>query len=285
MAILAKIRQRTLVLILIIGLALFAFVISDVFNSNDSGQKLPSEIGTVNGETIPLRNFQNQVERGMALSRGSQTTMQVANTIWDEEVRNALITQQLDELGITIEKDEIWNILITSPQITSSEQFKDESGVFVEGKLREYINNLEATKNTTLEKKAEYQNWIATEEYVIREAKKALYYNLVKAGSIATVQEGELAYRAENDKVTFKYVQIPYTSIADSLVEIRKSDIQKYIEKSCNSKQIHLEFVCLSSMCFQIVNTVMQHKWGLLKCGNKFIQKHMNGMGNSKQIH
>ncbi|QHI37013.1 Chaperone SurA [Kordia antarctica] len=230
MAILAKIRQRTLVLILIIGLALFAFVISDVFNNNDSGQKLPNEIGTVNGESIPLRNFQNQVERGMAISRGSQTTMQVANTIWDEEVRNVLITQQLDELGITIEKDQIWNILITSPQIINSEQFKDESGVFVEGKLREYINNLEATKNNDDAKKAEYQNWIATEQYVIREAKKALYYNLVQAGSIATVKEGELAYRAENDKVTFKYVQIPYTSIVDSLVEIRKSDVQKYID-------------------------------------------------------
>lgn len=230
MAILAKIRQRTLVLILIIGLALFAFVISDVFNNNDSGQKLPSEIGTVNGESIPLRNFQNQVERGMAISRGSQTTMQVANSVWDEEVRNVLITQQLDELGITIEKDQIWNILITSPQITTSEQFKDESGVFVEGKLREYINNLEATKNSDLNKKAEYENWVATEQYVIREAKKALYYNLVQAGSIATVKEGELAYRAENDKVTFKYVQVPYTSIADSLVEIRKSDVQKYID-------------------------------------------------------
>jgi len=238
MAILAKIRQRTLVLILIIGLALFAFVISDVFNNNGSGQKLPSEIGTVNGESIPLRQFQNQVEYGMNISRGSRSTMEVANTVWDQEVRNTLIEQQLDELGITIEKDEIWDLLISSPNITSNPLFQDEAGVFVEGKLREYVNNLEATQNLSPENQADYQNWLATEQYTIREAKKALYFNLVQAGSIATVKEGEMLYRMENDKVTFQFVQVPYTSIADSLVEIRKSDIQKYIDNHKSAYEV-----------------------------------------------
>ena len=231
MAILAKIRQRTLILILIIGLALFAFVISDVFTNNSNGEKRPSAIGTVNGEGIPYKQFENQVEYGKNISRGSQSTMQVVNTIWDEEVKNALIEQQLEELGITIEKDEIWDLLIKSQNITSNPLFKDEAGVFVEGKLREYVNNLEATQNLTKQNKAQYQNWLSTEQYTIREAKKALYYNLVTAGSIATVKEGELAYRAENDKVTFKFVQIPYTSILDSTIEIKKSEVQKYINE------------------------------------------------------
>lgn len=238
MAILAKIRQRTLILILIIGLALFAFVISDVFNNNGSGQKLPSEIGTVNGENIPLRQFQNQVEYGMNISRGSRSTMEVANAVWEQEVRNTLITQQLDELGITIEKDEIWNLLISSPNITTNPLFQDEAGVFVEGKLREYVNNLEATQNASAENQIDYQNWLSTEEYTIREAKKALYFNLVQAGSIATVKEGEMLYRMENDKVSFQFVQVPYTSIADSLVEIRKSDIQKYIDNHKSAYEV-----------------------------------------------
>ena len=229
MAILAKIRQRTLVLILIIGLALFAFVISDVFNNN-GGDKQPSNIGTVNGENIPQQQFQNQVDYGTNLSRGSRSTMQIVNSVWDEEVRNTLITQQLDELGITIEKDEIWDLLTSNPNITNNPLYQDESGAFVEAKLREYVNNLEATKNSSQDKRAEYNNWIATENYIVRQAKRDLYYNLVKAGSIATVSEAEMAYRMENDKVTFKYAHVPYTSIADSLVEIKKSDVRNYME-------------------------------------------------------
>ncbi|WP_046756526.1 peptidylprolyl isomerase [Kordia jejudonensis] len=232
MAILAKIRQRTLVLILIIGLALFAFVISDVFNNSDNGAKQPSEIGMVNGESIPLRDFQYNVKNIMDQSRGSQSTIQVVNNVWDQQLRNQLIAQQLDELGITIEKDEIWNLIIANPNFTNNPQFQDEAGVFVEGKLREYVNTLEATKNDKNDptKAAQYQSWLATEEFFINQAKQNLYYNLVKSGSIATVKEGEMAYRLENDKVTFKYVQIPYNTIKDEDVKIKKSDIKNYID-------------------------------------------------------
>ena len=53
MAVLEKIRQRTTVLILIIGLALFAFVISGVFTNSGSGSPMGgSAIGSVNGEEI-----------------------------------------------------------------------------------------------------------------------------------------------------------------------------------------------------------------------------------------
>ncbi|WP_430411655.1 peptidylprolyl isomerase [Kordia sp.] len=232
MAILAKIRQRTLVLILIIGLALFAFVISDVFTNSDNGAKQPNEIGMVNGESIPYRSFSNNVENVLNQARGSQSTIQVVNNVWDQQLRTELISQQLDELGITIEKDEIWNLMITNPNFTNNPQFQDEAGVFVEGKLREYINNLEATKNDKNDptKAAQYQSWLATEEFFISQAKQNLYYNLVKSGSIATVKEGELAYRLENDKVTFKYVQIPYNTVKDDEVKIKKSDIKNYID-------------------------------------------------------
>ncbi|MFK7746798.1 MAG: peptidylprolyl isomerase [Kordia sp.] len=237
MAILAKIRQRTLVLILIIGLALFAFVISDVFNNNGGGEKRPTEIGTVNGEGIPYDQFEAQVKYAKGIYGSSQSTMQVVGGLWDREVNNLLVTQQLDELGITIEKDQLWNLIVASPGITGSQLFQDESGVFVEAKLKEYIDNLEATKNVSPESMAKYQEWLRRERSTIIEAKKALYNNLVKAGSIVTVKEGELAYRAENDKVTFKYVYIPYTSIEDKAAEVKNSDVQNYINKHKSSFQ------------------------------------------------
>lgn len=238
MAILAKIRQRTLVLILIIGLALFAFVISDVFNTNGGGEKQPTEIGSINGEDISYNGFKNQVEYLKNLYQGRQSTMQIVNSLWNQKVSDALITQELDKLGITIEKDELWSLLVASPNITNSERFQDESGVFVEAKLKEYIDNLEATKNLSPQSMAEYNNWVETERNTIINAKRELYNNLVKAGSIVTVTEGELAYRAENDKVTFKYVRVPYTSIADSLVEVRESDVKNYISKHKSEFQV-----------------------------------------------
>ncbi|MEX0361198.1 MAG: SurA N-terminal domain-containing protein, partial [Allomuricauda sp.] len=64
MAILENIRKRTTVLILIIGMALFAFVISGVFTSNDfaGGAKVGSAVAEINGESISIDDFRKEVE-------------------------------------------------------------------------------------------------------------------------------------------------------------------------------------------------------------------------------
>ena len=54
---------------------------------------------------------------------------------------------------------------------------------------------------------------------------------MVKAGVGATIKEGELAYKLENDKINIQYVQLPYTSIVDSTVTVSKSEIANFISK------------------------------------------------------
>ena len=97
MAILGKIRQRSFFLILVIGLALFAFVISGAFG-NGSGDTGPNEpIGVVNGEEIPLENFRllvDQTERTYGY-----TTLQAVETVWNQFVRNELFQNEFDILG------------------------------------------------------------------------------------------------------------------------------------------------------------------------------------------
>ena len=64
MAILENIRKRTTVLILIIGMALFAFVISGVFTNNDfAGGKVGSTLAEVNDEAITMEEFNAKLEQ------------------------------------------------------------------------------------------------------------------------------------------------------------------------------------------------------------------------------
>ena len=62
---------------------------------------------------------------------------------------------------------------------------------------------------------------------------------MIKAGINATLVEGETDYKMENQLVDLKYAVVPYTSIADSLVEVTKSDITKYINE--NKKKYEVE--------------------------------------------
>ena len=60
MAILNKIRQKTVVLILVIALALFAFILSSLFDNKDAlFSKSPDVVATINGEDVSRKDFKD----------------------------------------------------------------------------------------------------------------------------------------------------------------------------------------------------------------------------------
>ncbi|HEA20267.1 MAG TPA: peptidylprolyl isomerase [Pricia antarctica] len=226
MAILESIRKQTTILILIIGLALFAFVISGVFTAGGlSGGKAGSSIAEINGEDLSIDDFRNQVDIASQNSGPNVSTMQTVNQVWDQEVRNTIMGQQLAHLGINIEQDQIMNYVGTIPGYAQNPQFQNENGVFDENKFRSFIADLKVNNP------AQYQFWLQNEASIIQSAKQQAYFNLIKAGVGATLKEGELEYRLATDKMDIKYVHIPFTSIADSSVSVSKSEIRSYIDE------------------------------------------------------
>ena len=84
MAVLNKIRQRSIFLIIIIALALFSFIIGDIFTNMGSSDKSQNVVATVNGEDIDRGAFMNQVENVQRQSGGSVSNTQAMNRIWDQ---------------------------------------------------------------------------------------------------------------------------------------------------------------------------------------------------------
>jgi len=225
MAILENIRKRTTVLILIIGLALFAFVISGIFTSNGfSGGKVGSSVGEINGEEIPIDAFRKKVERVSRNSGPTASSMQLVNSVWNQIERNTILDQQIAALGIDIEQDQIIEVIKSSPGLAQNPQFMNENGFFDEGKFRDFILQLK------LNAPAQYEDWLQDEEAIIENAKQQAYFNLVRAGLGATLKEGELDYKLANDKVDIRYVRVPFTAIPDSTIAVSKSEIEAYIK-------------------------------------------------------
>ena len=141
MAILENIRKRTTVLILIIGMALFAFVISGIFTSNDfSGGKVGSAVGEINGDEISIDDFRRKIERASRRSGPTSSSIQLVNSVWNQVERNTILGQQIEDLGIYIEQDQIINVIKSSPGIAQNPQFTDENGIFDETKFFSIIS-------------------------------------------------------------------------------------------------------------------------------------------------
>jgi parvulin-like peptidyl-prolyl isomerase len=233
MAILNKIRQRSLFLILVIALALFSFILADLFkNSSGFSNKSQNVVATINGKDISREDFMTKVENAHRQYGGSRSNSQVMNMVYDQELRRAILETQYDNLGMSVERDQMRDLLKQS--LSGYEEFKNEGGVFDENKLNEFIANLKEFPNEVSNlggTPINYAAWTNFENNVAQGGKEQSYYNMVKAGVNATLADGEFDYKLENDNVDIKYVQVPFSSIVDSTIEVSKSDISNYINK------------------------------------------------------
>ena len=232
MAVLNKIRQRSLFLILIIALALFSFVLADLFKNSDAlTSKSQNIVATINGKDITREDFLQKVEAAQRQAGPSATSTQVMNRVWEQEVRNAVMETQYEALGISVEQDQMRDLLKTA--LATSPEFLNEAGLFDENKLNEYIANLKETSP------AGFESWVNYEKQIANNALQQNYFNLVKAGLTGTLAEGELEHKLESNKVDIKFVQVPYSSIPDSIIKVSKSDVSNYINK--NKKKYKVE--------------------------------------------
>ena len=231
MAVLNKIRQRSVFLIVIIALALFSFVLADVIrNGGLSSQKSQNVVATVNGEEISREDFARQVDAYQQNMGPNATTAQVVNQVWDLKLREVVLQEEFEKLGINVGEAQVRQLLRL--QLAQNPNFVNEAGMFDENKLQEYVANLKATSPQA------YNQWVDYENSIAESAKESIYYNMVRAGIGATLLEGEQAYRMENDNADLRFVQLPYASIPDSEVSVSKDDIRDYVKKHSERFQV-----------------------------------------------
>ena len=99
-------------------------------NSDALTSKSQNIVATINGKDISREDFLKKVEVAQRQMGPSATNTQVMNRVWDQEVRQAVMETQYEELGISVEKDQMRDLLKTS--LATSPEFLNEAGLFVQ---------------------------------------------------------------------------------------------------------------------------------------------------------
>jgi peptidyl-prolyl cis-trans isomerase D len=233
MAILSKIRERSMFLIIIIGLALFAFVLDPSTLGDFFTSSKVNEVGEVNGETISTQEFAEALDQYKQQSGSNVSEMQAAKAVWNNILRKKIYKNQLDEAGITVGEQDVWNEIINAPSVSNNQQFQNEIGMFDEAKFKQFLADTKANNKDLWSAWSKYMNQIKDN------AETNTYNKLVTAGLGASLKEGETEYLIENTKLSGQFVYVPYASVADSLVQIKKSEIATYIKE--NESQYKVE--------------------------------------------
>ncbi len=243
MAILNSIRKRGVFLIIIIALALFSFILSDVIkNGGFSTEKSLTTVATVNGENMPREAFMKKVETTQRSLGPTGTTAQAVSSVWERELRAVLQGQQYDQLGLTAQSEKLEEEMRNG--LATNATFQDASGNYSPGKVQEYVANVKLNNPTA------YQAWIDYEESLKSITLQNTYYNMIKGGLRSTLNEGEQQYRFENNKRNLQYVFVPYTKIPDADVEVTDAEITSYVKSNASdfevAPQVDIQYVSFS---------------------------------------
>ena len=226
MAILGKIRQRSFFLILVIGLALFAFVISGAFGTGQGDTGPTDPIGIINEEEIPLDNFRLLVEQTQRTY--GYSSLQAVSVVWNQYLRTYLFEEEYKTLGIDAGIDQIEQVVSSTESIITDPRFINEAGFFDFGLFTNFIAQMREQNSQG------YEQWKNQEATIISSARESIYFDLIKAATAVTEKEAEVQYHLENDNIDLNYVQLPYSSIPDSLVTVSDAEIKSYIKDNAS---------------------------------------------------
>ncbi|MGL5112637.1 MAG: peptidylprolyl isomerase, partial [Flavobacterium sp.] len=227
MAVLAKIRQRSALLIGAIAVALFAFIIQDLIGKGGLGQNT-KDVGSINDKDIAFEDFRLKVTNLEKNGQGISST-EAANKVWEQEVTIALLSEEFEKLGLRVGEKHIIEVLKADQNIGRNPMFLNAAGMFDIVKFKQFFsaNPEQAQFLKDREKDAEIN------------AKYQIFNSLIKSALFTTEAEAKMKYEAENNKVNFAYVAGLYSTIKDSDVKVTDAEITEYMKK--NEKKFKAE--------------------------------------------
>ncbi len=226
MSILGIIRKNSWLLLVVIGLALFAFVfsadtLSVVKNKN------ANVVGEVNGEKITLSEFNKTISNVNTMSRGRMSARNLQNNAWSSIVERTLFKQQSEELGIEIpvaSGKQFWDA-VEQMLGKGGEEFI-ENGVFNPELFNRALATAKAQGNSNIVSyyelaKSEAKNMMLNDNYTV----------MIKEGLLLTDKELDFEYENMYGSANIDYVYIPYSTyegVED--IKITDDEINSYIK-------------------------------------------------------
>ena len=235
MATLQTIRTKAgLLIAIIIGLSLAAFILGDLLQSGSSIlNRNQLEIGEVNGESIQYPDFQKQVEElGEIYKQNTQQTqldenswVQVREQTWQNTVQRIVMSEVYDDLGIDVSSEELYDMIQGANLHPIIQQLfrNPNTGQVDRGAVVNFLKQLDA--GVAPEQKA---YWLYLEDQIVTERAQSKYNNMVGKGLFVTSGEAETSMNLNSKQVNFDYIALNHSSVADSTVKITESDLKSY---------------------------------------------------------
>lgn len=242
MTTLQRIRNHGIILLIVVGVAMLAFILGDFLNSGSSFFNRSREnVGVIAGHKVHYTEYEaakDQLTEVYKIESGSndineELGMQIRSQVWQMMLMDYTLREQAQAIGMDVTSEELSNLCIgENPHqlITQRRAFYDETGKFNRFALINFLNSL-AQEPETQEQAANMQQaknyWLYWENAVRLTHMQDKYVNLLSQLLTANPLDAKYAFDARQTTVNVEFVQQPFFAVADSLVKVTDADIKK----------------------------------------------------------
>lgn len=244
MATLEKIRSKSGLLIVVIGVALFAFIIGDFLNSGSTFFGSGRTIATVDGEKIDILDFQKRYEEVSQQYQQQGYKQDPAVTqqqVLNQMIQEMLLTDEMDELGITVTNKELSQAMLGQNALPAMVQFANQFGVQTPDQLHDLAFN-PAKYNIPADQAAQLQAMWMNQEKQIDELLRMQKLGSLFTGAITANALDAKALYDENAATThIAYAKKDYASLANDQFPVSASEIKDMWSKEKNGYRLDEE--------------------------------------------
>ncbi len=253
MATLQTIRSKGPLLVIVIGLALFAFIAGDAWKILQPHQG-KQDVGEVNGKTLSAQEYQQMVDElsevikltnGLNSLNEDQLT-NIKDQVWNTYVTNEVIANEAEKLGLQVTKAELQAVINAGshPLLMQTPFRNPQTGAFDKDMLKKFLvdyANLDANKMPAqyveyYQKMGNFWNFI--EKTLAETLLAEKYQNLIGKSLISNPAAAEDAFNARTEQTDMILAAVPYSSINDSTITVSKDEIKElYNSKKESFKQ------------------------------------------------
>lgn len=245
MATLQNIRSKGPLLVIIIGLALFAFIAGDAWKIMQPHQS--HDVGEVNGDALSAQEYQALVEEYADIVKMSsnQTSLteeqmnQIKEEVWRSYVNNKLVSDEAEKLGLTVSKEEVLAMIDagTNPILQQTPFRNPQTGTFDKDMLKKFLVDYDKMGQSQMPAqyaeyyKSLYKYWNFIEKTLVQSRLNEKYQSLISKSILSNPVEAQDAFNARVDQKNVLLAAIPYYSIPDSAVTIKESELKDLYNK------------------------------------------------------
>lgn len=229
MATLEKIRSKSVLLLIIVGAALLAFIIGDFFTSGRTFFGTGTTIAKVGNQKVDVQEFQRRVQEAAQQAQASGS--RIDNAVLQQQVLNSMIAeklfnQEINELGIVVTDEELTDMMVGKNSQYVDQMVQQQLGVPDAATAHDMAYN--PTKYGMPQEQAIQlqQYWVSLEKSVEQMLLQQKFQNLFAGTMVANDLDTKALYDENAATAHVLYAKKDFSSLPDAEYEVSESDIK-----------------------------------------------------------